>query len=135
VSEQFICEGQNVFFTNGGGQALVAAMHRCAQSLLQEKKYKAFVDFTGRNAEAGWGCCAFGIDYAELPNEMQSEDEVKALALVLDALVSDLQNQTPKLFADDVTWNPELQNSWLIRVEKMQRAAHINLRQFNATGA
>ena len=135
MSELFICEGQNIYFTNGGGEALVAAMFRASKCLLEKASpnHQSLIDFLERSANAGNGCCSFGIDFEVLPEALRGTVEVQCLAQVLDAIVGDLQKQRPQFFEDDVNWDPELQKSWLARVEKLRDAARRNVQQIRCT--
>jgi hypothetical protein len=117
VAESFLCQGEWVEMSNGATESLFECWATAASVAGDRPGMAALAAFLRHALDAsGPGSRAFGMDRDVFPDELAGAAGVAALLELIDRTVAD-PSRVP-----DVTWTPDLVESWAGRLGCMAAA-------------
>jgi hypothetical protein len=123
MSEMFFCKGEMVHMTNGGCHELYLAWGECAGVLNYFRLRQLLID----RAECGSGSAADGIDEEYLMEEFNDFKIKKHFHDVMLMLIYEITSFGSIALKMDVNWDSDIQNYWLEKLKKIEKALKIQL--------
>ena len=123
MAETFICNGEEVHFTNSGCHELYITWAKCASIL----NYESLSKLLQEQSQLGEGCTADGMDSEYLSDKFCSK-EIKAQWLeVMELLINDIESGGRISSKMDINWDDELRAYWLEKLEKLHMALGVQI--------
>jgi len=118
MAEDFMCHGEFIYFSNGGGHDMIKEWSEIASNhgfleLSQLLKYQT---------QLGNGCCAIGIDEEFLPEGFTEIERKKEWTKVMDVFLTRLRDGSAFDGLVKLQFDEALIRSWVERCEILRSA-------------